>query len=178
MLTISIKIPSNVESRVSAALTDYRLRNIRRSEEVLLEEVRNELTNRNMRVTDDLYESFEVVDLEETSDITRTRVGSDDVAASVAEYGAKPAGGGAGGGSGDMFEAILQWIKDKPVIPSYGTEADLAFAITRKIAQQGQPLHGGLKRPFHNAQKRAQRRINKLWIDDMEQLGRDLDATK
>ncbi len=54
------------------------------------------------------------------------------------EYGRKPT---KGGGSGALLPAIEQWIKDKGITPKSGTDEkdykSLAFAITRKIHQQG-----------------------------------------
>lgn len=173
-LRITVKMPRINEAQIGTAFTNYRLRNMKKSEQILLDEIHSQLERRNMVVTRDLWESFEAVDLEETSDMSRAVVGSDDVAARVAEYGAQPAGGGSGGG-GEMGKEILQWIKDKGISPSYGTQEQMAFAVTRAIAEKGQPLKGGLKRPLNAAQKSAKRKIDALWESDLQNLLKDLE---
>jgi hypothetical protein len=169
-LNISVKIPPVNEQKITRAFKDYRQDCAKKSQDLLIDFVQRELTMRNMRVFEDLYESFHPVDLEETVDISRVAVGSDDVAARVAEYGADDAAGGF-----VNVAEILAWVKQKPVVPTYGTQEQFAFAIARKIGREGQPLHGGLKRPLHNAQRKAQRRVNKIWEDGLPQLLIDLE---
>jgi hypothetical protein len=169
-LNISVKIPPISEQNISQAYIDYRRRNSKRSQEILLEFIHQEIINRNMVAEGDLLESFQPVDLEETSDLSKVSVGSDDWAASVLERGARPADDGI-----VNVSKILRWIQAKGIVPDYGTERQMAFLVARKIGEQGQPLHGGLKRPFANAQKKAKRRIDRLWANDISKLVSDLE---
>jgi hypothetical protein len=168
-LNIRVKIPALDTQRTNQAFTDYRRRNIKRSQEILLDGIHQELINRNMLVEGQLYESWQAEDLEDTIDVTSVSVGSDDIAARVAEYGANEASSGF-----VNIGEILNWIEKKGIVPDYGTKESFAFAIARKIGEQGQPLHGGLKRPFNAAQKKAKRRIEKIWEDDLDKLVDDL----
>jgi hypothetical protein len=175
-INISVKIPPINEAKITRAFSEYRKNSIERSQEILLDQIRQEISNRNMIVEGDMVESWRQMDLEETSDLSKVMIGSDDPAATAAEYGTSPAGSGSGTAEGDLFPDILQWVKRKPVTPRYGTQESFAFAIARKIAIQGLPLRGGLKRPFNAAQKKAKRKIDKVWAEGITDLIRDLES--
>lgn len=169
-LSVNLKIQQPTTVQVTTAFKNYRQRNIEESQKILLDEVHDELIRRNMNVSGDLDESFQVLDLSEVGDISKVTVGSEDIAASVAEYGANEAGGGI-----VNVAEILDWVRQKSIFPTYGTQSQFAFAIAKAIGQTGQPLKGGLKRPFNNAQQRAKRKIDKLWPDDLPNLLRELE---
>jgi hypothetical protein len=168
-LTISVKIPPVDERKITAAFKDYRARNIEESQRLLIDAVRQELDNRDMIVENDLYESWQALELVETEDSSKVVVGSEDIAAHVAEGGAVPATTG-----WVNTDEILNWIVKKGITPDYGSQEDFAFAIARAIGREGQPLQGGLKRPFNAAQKKAKRKIDRLWDDDIDRLIRDI----
>ena len=168
-LTISVKIPPINEQKITAAFSDYRKRNIQESQRILIDAVHEELDNRDMIVHGDLYESWQVLDDEETVDLSKVTVGSEDYAAHVAEGGAVPATTG-WVNTGEIYD----WVTKKGIMPEFGTQYDFAFAIARAIGREGQPLNGGLKRPFNAAQKKSKRKIDKLWDDDMDRLIRDI----
>jgi hypothetical protein len=166
MLTLIVKIPTTAS--IDNAFKKYRHNNIKKSQDILLSFMLQEMVNRDMVVEGDAYGSWELVELEETSDLSKVAVQSDDVATSALEYGTEPVGGGEGGG--DIFADILRWTKRKGIEPSYGTQEQFAFAVARKIAEQGLPLQGGVKRPFNAAQKKAKRRIDRVWEEGLSGL--------
>lgn len=59
--------------------------------------------------------------------------------------GGKGRGPTTGGGSGELYTAILQWIDDKGIEPESGTKEGLARAITKKIHKYGTRIYRGEK---------------------------------
>jgi hypothetical protein len=133
--------------------------------------IQEELTNKNLRVSEDLANSWQFEPIE-TLDGPGIRAFTNDIAANALEYGTVPA-------VGEIVNIgeILDWMQKKGVVPSYGTEKQMAFAIAKAIGKQGLPLHGkGLRRPFANARKRAERRLRADWERGMAELVRSLNG--
>lgn len=160
--TLSVKAPADAATRFARIYDDEMDAATRQSAEVMLKTVEDEIINRNLVAEEDLLRSIEVVEIDVTSDLRYAVVGTDDIAANVAEYGAREASNASGMVNVDN---ILTWIEAKGIQPSYGTQRQFAFAIARAIGENGQPLRGGLKRPFNAAQKKARRKIDKIWAD-------------
>lgn len=164
-LSVSIKLPRTDARIVSSEFDAFRKTMLEKSKEVFSNEIQTELTNRHLRVEGHLSESWEF-EIVEFPDFSSVKAVSGDVAASALEYGTVPAAGGVVNAA-----EMLEWILTKPVVPKYGTPEQFAWALAKRIGREGLPLHGrGLKRPFANVRKRAQRRINKQWENGITEL--------
>lgn len=168
---MSISVKTTIDPRVVGTQFEQFRRDVtERSLDILENTVRLEMLNRGFKVEGDAIESFEYT-AETVGDLIKFLAGSDDVAVSVLEYGARPADGGV-----VNFDEIYTWVKAKGIRPSYGTQKQFAWAIAKAIGRRGQPLHGGLKRPFNAAQKKASRKIEREWETSISVLVGKLNA--
>jgi hypothetical protein len=169
-LKISVKLPQVDDKIVRTEFDNFRRRNEEKGKEIMLETIQQEIMNRNLRVEGDLYESWEV-DVQQFGDIRRIIASTEDIAAPALEYGTDEATGGI-----VNVREILDWATAKGISPSFGTLEQFAWAVAKKIGKEGLPLHGGLKRPFHNAQKKATRKIERMWETEIGLLVRRLNG--
>lgn len=168
-LSIRIKLPKNDGRVVGQEFDAFEKRMANRTKDILEFTIQEELTNKKLRVEEDLAESWEY-DVEDTVTGILVRAETDDIAASALEYGTVPA-------SGEIVNVaeLLRWAQKKPVSVTKGTVEQFAWALAKKIGKQGLPLDKkGLRRPFANARKRAQRRINREWEVGIQDLVRKL----
>jgi hypothetical protein len=166
-LTISVKIPAGSPEVVGQRFEKHVNRFMEQARDVLLKVTQDEIISRNLVVFGDMLESVVPEELDLVGDVKRAAVGSDDVAAAVAERGADPTTNASGMVN---VSAIQAWMERKGVEADDGNNTRFAFAIARSIGQRGQPLRGNPRRPFNAAQKKAKRRIDKLWdttVDNM-----------
>jgi hypothetical protein len=161
----SISISTKIDPRVMAAEFDeFRTRMKARTKEILGEQLVLGMGERDLIVTGDATKSF-TFEIEEQGNSFTVTASSDDPAVSVLEYGADPAEGGIV----DVFE-ILTWVRKKGIVPDYGSQKSFAFAIAKAIGKEGQPLNGGLKRPFNAIQKKSKRLIEREWEREINRL--------
>lgn len=164
-LSIRIKLPQTNGRVVGQEFDNFRKRMQAKAREVLSDSIQEELTTKRLRVEEDLANSWDY-ELEETTGSDLIRAGSADIAANALEYGTSPATGGI-----VNVAEIKKWIQKKPVTVSYGTIDNFAWALAKKIGKEGLPLGTkGLRRPFANARKRAQRRMSKEWENGIAEL--------
>jgi hypothetical protein len=165
MRELSISVKFNIDERVIAQeFEDFRRTSLNNSRNILADTIHQELVNRNLIVEGHLDESwtYELTRIGDKDSLVAT---SSDIAANVLEYGAEPADGGI-----VSFKEILNWATKKGITPERGTIEQYAFAIAKKIGKEGQPLHGGLKRPLNAAQKKANRKIERQYGEDVANL--------
>jgi hypothetical protein len=169
-LTISVKIPAGSPEEVGRKFERRTRRLMKQTQEILLEVTKDEIIDRNLVVFGDMLESVEPEELVLVGDIKRAVVGSDDIASAVAERGAEPTANVSGMVNVSEIQA---WMEKAGVESSDGNNERFAFAIARAIGQDGQPLHGAPTRPFNAAQKKAKRRIDKLWETTIDNMVRE-----
>lgn len=168
-LSISVKFPID-ERVVAQEFETFRRTSLEKSRDILADTIHQELVNRNLIVEGDLDNSW-TYELTRVGDRDSLVATSSDIAANVLEYGAVPADGGI-----VNYRNILKWATKKGITPEYGTIEQFAFAIAKKIGTSGQPLHGGLKRPLNAAQKKANRKIERQYALDIENLVKRLNS--
>jgi hypothetical protein len=165
-LTISIRIPGDVEIRVGRSFTRAQGIAAQASAEILYDVTVDELQARGHKAEGDLEASLATeVDIEHLRLGTLARLRTEDVAAKVLEGGADATDDG-----GPVnVDAIEAWLGAKNIEASYGTRRSFAYAIARKIGREGQnpsTRYTSPGRPFNNAQRKARRRILKVWQQD------------
>src|SRR6185503_892159 len=117
MTTISVRIKFGALTPevMTQEFRRFRTETTKKSNDILLEQIRNEVITRNYVVSGNLLDSWHEADLEETTDETRVSAMSDDIAAAVLENRAKPAEGGIVN-VGEIFD----WAKRKGITPRKG----------------------------------------------------------
>jgi hypothetical protein len=149
----------------------------RQSVEVLYDVTRDELETRGHKAEEDLEESlYTTVDIEQYNAGVVAALHTDDIAASVLEYGAVPADNEAEMVNADSIEL---WLEAKGIVPEIGSQKQYAWAIAKKIGREGQDpskRHTSPGRPFNNAQRKAKRRVERIWDDAVENLMRGLNS--
>jgi hypothetical protein len=163
-LKISVKVPKLDASIVRSEFNAFRSKNEEKAKEIMLETIQQEIIRRDLRVEGHLYESWEV-NVEGDDDVRKVIASTDDIAAPAQEYGTDEAVGGI-----VNVAEIMDWASAKGVSPSFGTLEQYAWAIAKKIGKEGLPLRGGLKRPFNAAQKKAVRKIERMWENEIQAL--------
>jgi hypothetical protein len=169
MLTVSIKVPKRFAEQPIEIFD--KLVNLAGEESRIAFEstVKDEMLARRHHATGHLQENIHGI-LENATTGKLVSVEVNDVAASALEYGTKPAGSGSGdggSGAGDLQLGIEEWMAAKGIEGS-------AFLIARAIARKGLPLKGGLRRPFNAAQKKATRRVEKIWSSAFDRIAGEL----
>jgi len=163
-LEITVKIPPDIVERTMSIFDTNVARALRQTGATLKRVTTRELESREHVAARDLVDSLHTeVDKANTLGwiVSLTTL---DIAANALEYGSQP--------TGDEQPVnvtnILLWLEDKGIEPDYGSQADFAYAIARKIGRLGMTVHGipvksNQSRPFNAAQKKARREIDTLW---------------
>lgn len=153
-LNVTIKRPRSL-ARQADEIFERELRGLGNyAAERLLFRVKEQLDKKKINASGDLEESLrpEVLDIASGE---LARVTSSDIAASVQEYGSRPAEA-----EYVNIAEIFEWMKHKPgVTPNWQG----AVTIARRIAAEGLPRGGrqNLKRPFSLAQQNARRDVER-----------------
>lgn len=165
-LVISIRIPKDAADLVHGAFKQEFAAAAKLTAETLYDVTVDELQSRGHKAQGDLEASlYSTVSIEDFEAGTLAALKTHDIAAAVLEYGAKPAGGLVD------VDAIERWLEAKHIQPKYGTQRDYAYAIARKIGREGQSPGSRFTspgRPFNNAQRKAKRRVEKIWYDAID----------
>lgn len=174
-LRITVKVPPDIRDVVIRAFDGMMGEAARRSVEILYDVTRDELEARGHKAEEDLESSmFTSTDLEQFNAGVVAALHTPDIAASVLEYGAVPAGNESEMVNADSIEI---WMERKGIRPEYGSTKQMAFAIAKKIGQEGQDpskRYTSPGRPFNNAQRKAKRRVESVWDEAVEKLVRGI----
>jgi hypothetical protein len=169
-LSIRVKIPKDARELVLNSFDGILGDAARRSVELLYDITVNELEARGHKAEGDLESVlYTTTDISSFSTGVVAALHTDDVAASVLEYGADPTGDG----GLVNIDSIERWLEAKHITPSYGTTRDYAWAIARKIGREGQSVskrYTSPGRPFNNAQRKAKRQVEKIWDEAVEKF--------
>lgn len=174
-LRITVKVPPDIRDIVIRSFDNMMAQAAQQSVEILYDVTRDELESRGHKAEEDLEDSmYTTTDLEQFNAGVVAALHTPDIAASVLEYGAESANN-----ESQMVNAenIEIWLERKNIRPSYGSTAQMAFAIAKKIGQEGQDpskRYTSPGRPFNNAQRKAKRRVEKVWDDAVEQMVRGI----
>lgn len=161
-ISVKIKFGELTPELITEEFRRFRTNTTKMSNDILLKQIKDEVVLRRYVVSGDLQESWHEGDLEETINLTRVSAESDDIAAAVLENKANPAVGGIV----NVYE-IFDWAKRKGITPRSGNLKQFAWVVAKSIGEKGQKFTA---RPWHNAQKKAARKINKLWDVELDKF--------
>lgn len=158
----------------------------RRTAEMMADEVRHQITSKNLVATGKLLRSV-TASVEDSATGKLAKVSSDQLQARIMETGSRPQRGSVFGSrwaEGNATHAknspfmgrIMLWMTKKGI--SGGRK--VAFRIARNIALKGIPSSYAypLRHPFTNAQRNVRRKVNRLWQAELDNAMVRLNARK